>query len=65
MNHLQKYCLRIADNSWILGNRLGEYCSKGPFLEEDLAITNVGLDHVGLAEAMYMILHLKEPNTNI
>lgn len=53
MNHLQKYSLRIADNSWFLGNRLGEYSSKGPFLEEDLAITNVGLDHVGLAEAIY------------
>lgn len=53
MNHLQKYSLRIADNSWILGNRLGEYSSKGPFLEEDLAITNVGLDHVGLAESVY------------
>lgn len=53
MNHLQKYCLRIADTSWILGNRLGEYSSKGPFLEEDLAITNVGLDHVGLAESIY------------
>lgn len=53
MNHLQKYSLRIADSSWILGNRLGEYCSKGPFLEEDLAITNVGLDHVGLSEALY------------
>ncbi|MCT4580470.1 MAG: phenylacetate-CoA oxygenase subunit PaaC [Flavobacteriales bacterium] len=53
MNHLQKYSLRIADNSWILGNRLGEYSSKGPFLEEDLAITNVGLDHIGLAEGVY------------
>ncbi len=53
MNSLQKYSLRIADNSWILGCRLAEYSSHGPFLEEDLAITNVGLDHVGLAEAIY------------
>jgi ring-1,2-phenylacetyl-CoA epoxidase subunit PaaC len=52
MNNLFKYCLRIADNSLILGHRLGEYSSRGPFLEEDLAITNTALDHIGLAEAM-------------
>ena len=53
MNDLQKYSLRIADNSWILGYRLAEYSSNGPFLEEDLAITNVGLDHIGFAESIY------------
>jgi ring-1,2-phenylacetyl-CoA epoxidase subunit PaaC len=53
MNDLYKYCLQIADNSFILNHRLGEYCGKGPFLEEDLAITNTALDHIGLAEALY------------
>ncbi|MFT4985771.1 MAG: ring-1,2-phenylacetyl-CoA epoxidase subunit PaaC [Glaciecola sp.] len=41
----------MGDNSLILGHRLSEYCSKGPFLEEDLAISNVGLDHLGQSEA--------------
>lgn len=50
--HLYKYCLRLADNSLILGHRLGEYSSNGPFLEEDLAITNVALDLIGQAEEL-------------
>lgn len=62
MEHLKKYILRIADNSWILGNRLGEYCSKGPFLEEDLAITNVALDHIGFAEALYKYVEQIDKN---
>ena len=49
-----KYYLQIADNALILSHRLSEYCSKGPFLEEDLANTNVALDLIGLAESMYI-----------
>jgi ring-1,2-phenylacetyl-CoA epoxidase subunit PaaC len=52
MENLITYALRIADNSLILSHRLSEYCSHGPYLEEDLAITNVGLDHLGLAESV-------------
>jgi len=48
--NLITYCLRLGDNSLILGHRLSEYCSRGPFLEEDLAISNVGLDLLGQAE---------------
>lgn len=48
--HLFKYLLRLGDTSLIIGHRLGEYSSYGPFLEEDLAITNVALDHIGQAE---------------
>ena len=44
------YSLRLADSSLILSQRIGEYCSKAPHLEEDLAITNVGLDLLGNAE---------------
>ena len=53
MDNKVKYCLRLADNSMILSHRLGEYSSNGPYLEEDLAITNVALDHLGQAEAIY------------
>lgn len=53
MKQLSKYILRIADNSFILSHRLGEYSSNGPFLEEDLAITNTALDHIGLSEILY------------
>lgn len=47
------YYLEIADNAFILSHRLSEMCSKGPFLEEDLATTNVALDLIGQAESIY------------
>lgn len=53
MNDQVKYYLEIADNAFILSHRLGENSSKGPFLEEDLACTNVALDLIGLAESIY------------
>jgi len=52
-NNLYKFCLRLADTSFILSHRLSEFSSHGPFLEEDLSITNVGLDLIGQAEAFY------------
>lgn len=51
-NPLYIYCLRLADDSLILGHRLSELCSKGPMLEEDLALTNIALDHIGRAQAI-------------
>ncbi len=48
-----KYYLQIADNALILSHRLSEYSSHGPFLEEDLANTNVALDLIGIAESIY------------
>lgn len=50
---LYNYCLRLGDNNLILGQRLAEWCSKGPILEEDLAMTNLSLDHFGQAEFIY------------
>ena len=47
---LYEYCLRLGDTPLILSQRIGEYCSKAPHLEEDLAITNVGLDLLGQSE---------------
>ncbi len=49
MSTLLKYTLRIADNSLILGQRMAEWCSKGPTLEEDIAMSNIALDLFGQA----------------
>ena len=49
-NVIIDYSLRLADTSLILSQRIAEYCSRAPHLEEDLAITNVGLDLLGQAE---------------
>lgn len=48
---LYKYVLRLGDNALILSQRLSEWCSNAPFLEEDLALTNFALDMIGRAQA--------------
>ena len=53
MNNLIQYTLRIADSSLILGQRMSEWCSKGPTLEEDIAMSNIGLDLFGQANGFY------------
>jgi len=49
---LSKFCLRLGDSCLIMAHRQSEMCSKGPFLEEDIAQTNLGLDLLGQAEAL-------------
>jgi ring-1,2-phenylacetyl-CoA epoxidase subunit PaaC len=44
------YLLRLGDSCLILSQRLGEWCGRGPALEEDLALTNVALDLNGQAQ---------------
>ena len=46
---LLKYTLRIADSSLILAQRTSGWCSKGPTLEEDIALSNIALDLFGQA----------------
>lgn len=59
-NKLAKFLIRIADTEVILGQRLAEMCSKGPFLEEDIALSNLGLDLFGRAEELLKIVaHLE------
>ena len=41
------FILIHADNSLILGQRLGEWCGHGPVLEQDIALTNIALDYIG------------------
>jgi len=52
MNSLFTYTLRLADNSLVLGQRLSEWTGHGPFLEEDLALTNIALDTFGTATSL-------------
>ncbi len=51
--NLYKYILGIADNSLILGQRLGELCGHGPNLETDIACTNISLDLFGQVRSYY------------
>ena len=51
--NLYQYILGIADNSLILGQRLGELCGHGPSLETDIALTNIALDLFGQTRSYY------------
>lgn len=45
--------LQMADNALILGHRLSEWCGHGPVLEQDIALANISLDHLGQARSLY------------
>ena len=43
----------LADDALILGHRLSEWSGKAPMLEEDIALSNLGLDLIGQARLFY------------
>ena len=47
------YCLQLADNCLILGQRNSEWTGHSPVLEQDIAITNISLDLIGQARNFY------------
>lgn len=51
---LTTYLVRHADDNVVLSQRLCEYISRAPDLEEDLAIANFALDHIGVARYLYI-----------
>ncbi len=50
---LFSYALRLADDALVLGHRLSEWTGRGPTLEEDIALANLGLDLIGQARLFY------------
>ena len=57
---LYNYTLRLGDTSLILAQRLSEWTGHGPFLEEDLALTNIALDIFGRAKGLLEYAAKKE-----
>lgn len=53
MSSLTSYVIRHADDNLILAQRLSEYIAGAPELEEDLAIANIALDHLGVATHLF------------
>ncbi|WP_299117587.1 1,2-phenylacetyl-CoA epoxidase subunit PaaC [uncultured Winogradskyella sp.] len=51
--NLYNCILGIADNSLILGQRMGELCGHGPSLETDIACTNISLDLFGQVRSYF------------
>lgn len=48
-----EYALWLGDDALILAQRLGDWFSRAPELEEDMAIGNVALDLIGHARSLY------------
>ena len=46
------YVLRHADDNLVLAHRLGEWVSNAPELEEDIALANTAIDHLGVARVL-------------
>ena len=46
------YCLQLGDDALIYAQRLGEWISRAPQIEEDMALGNVGLDLLGQARVL-------------
>jgi len=53
VSSLTRYVIRHADDNLILAQRLSEYIASAPELEEDLAIANIALDHLGVATHLF------------
>ena len=49
------FALSLADDALVLGHRLSEWSSKAPSLEEDIALSNLGLDLIGQARLFYQL----------
>jgi ring-1,2-phenylacetyl-CoA epoxidase subunit PaaC len=46
------YLLRLGDSALINAQRLIEWCGQGPVLEEEVALANLAMDHLGQARAL-------------
>ena len=47
------YIVALADDALVLGHRLSQWSGRGPMLEEDIALSNLGLDLIGQARLLY------------
>ncbi len=67
MDSLKNLLYRMADDALIIGHRNSEWTGLGPMLEEDIAFSSMAQDKVGIANALYSMLHEqlgeKDPDT--
>ena len=49
---LATYCLMLADDALISAQRLAQWCTNAPELEEEVALANIGLDLLGQARLL-------------
>jgi len=51
--NLYRFLVGLGDDAVVLSHRLSEWCSNGPYLEEDIALSNIALDYIGRARMFY------------
>jgi ring-1,2-phenylacetyl-CoA epoxidase subunit PaaC len=49
---LFEYVLRLGDDALVAAQRLAEWCSRAPEMEEDVALANIALDQLGAARLL-------------
>ncbi|TSD99922.1 phenylacetate-CoA oxygenase subunit PaaC [Skermania sp. ID1734] len=49
---LARYCLMLGDDALITAQRLAQWCTRAPELEEEVALANIGLDLLGQARLL-------------
>lgn len=59
---ITSYAIRLGDTSLILSHRLAELYASVPTLEENVALTNISLDHLGQASSFYQYAAKLEEN---
>lgn len=59
---LLTYLLRLADDNLVVAQRLGDLIAGMPELEEDIAVANVALDHLGQARNLYSYASEVDPD---
>jgi ring-1,2-phenylacetyl-CoA epoxidase subunit PaaC len=48
-----QYCVRLGDDALVTAQRLGEWLTRAPQIEEDMALGNIGLDQLGQARSLF------------
>jgi len=49
---LATYCLMLGDDALILSQRMQQWCTRAPELEDEMALANIGLDLLGQARML-------------
>ncbi|SEE89853.1 ring-1,2-phenylacetyl-CoA epoxidase subunit PaaC [Streptomyces sp. 3213] len=50
---LAAYCLALGDDALVSAQRLAQWCTAAPELEEEVALANIGLDLLGQTRLLY------------
>ncbi|GAB3230923.1 1,2-phenylacetyl-CoA epoxidase subunit PaaC [Mycolicibacterium hippocampi] len=60
---LAAYCVMLADDALISAQRLAEWCTNAPELEEEVALANIGLDLLGQARLLLARAAAADPSS--